>query len=237
MNRVSPDPQSRPGLGARSLSLGSQSGTEPAFGQRFGTNQPLGDEMMQPVFTWDDFAFWALIGFCIIGIIYFLIVLFSGDSTCEKFSTISDRGFRYNAMTLRFETPVDRSIGIEEAIKELAKSGKVYTLDEIKAAKIPDWILLNFLESENEADSKDKAKMVVALDPTYHEVIQLIASKRRNRSVNKFTLAERNMIYNLIVLYFTTKGSFKIRPLSNWTDNLLIQAFQQGRMPAPNQFV
>jgi len=171
-----------------------------------------------------------LIGYLIGLIIGVLATMFVYKKKCHKtFMNKASTGFYYDTDSLTINSANDRKIAYAALMTKLKQDNYTYTIDQIST--LSDEIVLNILEVDDEDSiAAEEAKLIIILDPTYKAALKAIIDARRNN--NKFmNVDDRQMIYNLIIKYFTAIDQPVSAPINNWSDFVLIRTFQTLKPP------
>ncbi len=175
-----------------------------------------------------------LLVFVVVGLLVTIIV-YTIEET-ESFTNKSEYGFYYDTNTRRFKTLKDKQLAANILVEQCKKDGDVYTPEEI--ANLSDSFLLLILESETAEESSDLRKqMAMMVDPSYVNAYRMVLyAYRRNNSTFQND-GQRQVVYNVIVNYFTRTKTPTGTPISKWTDALLIRTFLTRQLPKTAEFL
>lgn len=179
-----------------------------------------------------------LIAFIIFVSIVIYNYFFGTSAQCKNsFTNKSPFGYRYDVDTMTFPTTEDKNIAYTALVKLLNEEGINITMNDLTSKPVPSHFIISILEAEEGDDTLFmKANLLVYLDPNNQKVKQLINRASVNTNINKFNDSEREMIYNLLSVYFTAMKQPMRYPLKMWSDSQLIKAYHTRKLPLDTQF-
>ena len=143
-------------------------------------------------------------------------------------------GVYYETNDMSFATASDRQQALDVLQSIVKTAGYEYTRDQLE--RLSDQFVLMILEPETDMEQQMLlARIVVLTDPTYAQA--LTAVQKAQRGNGRFASQdERQLVYNLLVKYFTTINTPVTIPISRWTDFLLIRTFRTLQLPSALEY-
>lgn len=170
----------------------------------------------------------------VIAVVALVVIHFTHCKEGFSFNDRSEYGYNYDVIERKFVSSTkDRPIALSALQKQLDRMGQKYTMAQLNLLR--DSIIINILESDDDETSQGLiAKISLITNPRYKEVLAIIetGSKNSNRLRGN---EERELVYGMLVTYFSAlKKPLNIR-LNMFSDQLLIQTFKTLKYPSENE--
>lgn len=173
-----------------------------------------------------------LAGLAILLFVFALCVHFKSSPGTKNGFTFNDRsefGYSYDVVERKFASKVDRPIAVSALQKQLERKGQRYSVEQLNTLR--DSIIINILESDDDDFANGLiAKIPLITNPRYKEAVSITdaGAKGGFRLRND---EERELIYGMLLTYFSAlKKPLSLR-LNQFSDQLLITTFRTLRSP------
>ena len=154
----------------------------------------------------------------------------SGKKSTFTFNDRSEFGYSYDVVERKFVSKVDRPIAVSALQKQLERKGQRYSLEQLNILR--DSLIINILESDDDEFANGLIATIPLLtNPRYKEAIAIV-NNGANSGFKLRNTQERELIYGMLLSYFTALRTPLTIRLDQFSDELLITTFRTLKRPS-----